>query len=71
MIGQPLTGLFRFRERGRRDASDPDCPAERHRFDDQLPNLRSGGRETCRLTGVPLIDGTGRFAGLSRVAPPA
>lgn len=63
MAGRPLTSLFRFREH--EDGALPILVAlaERRRFDDQLAELRTGSRETYRLTGVPLIDGTGRFAG--------
>ncbi|HWH17048.1 MAG TPA: HAMP domain-containing sensor histidine kinase [Allosphingosinicella sp.] len=63
LAGQPLTSLFRFRER--EDGSLPilGALAERRRFEDQLAELRIGSRETYLLAGVPLIDGTGRFAG--------
>jgi len=63
MVGQPLTGLFRLREQ--EDGSLPilTALAERCRFDNQLAELRSGSRDSYRLNGVPLIDGTGRFAG--------
>lgn len=63
LVGQPLTSLFRFREQD--DGALPilTALAERQRFDDQLAELRCGSREAFRLSGVPLIDGTGRFAG--------
>lgn len=63
LVGQPLTGLFRFREH--EDGALPilNALAERRRFDDQLAELRVGSRAAYRLNGVPLIDGTGRFAG--------
>lgn len=63
LIGQPLTSLFRFREH--EDGALPilTALAERQKFDDQLAELRSGSRDVYRLNGVPLIDGTGRFAG--------
>jgi signal transduction histidine kinase len=63
MVGQPLTGLFRFREHDDGGLPILAALAERRRFDHQLADLRSGSRETYRLTGVPLLDGTGRFAG--------
>lgn len=75
MAGQPLTGLFRFCEH--EDGALPILAAlaERSRFDDQLAELRGGSGQTYRLSGVPLIDGTGRFAGFrgsaTTVAGPA
>jgi signal transduction histidine kinase len=61
-LGSPLTRLFRLGE----DA-DGNMPillalARQTRFDGQLAELRDGGGH-YRLTGVPLIDGQGRFAG--------
>ena len=63
MIGKQLTRLFRFRESG--DGSLPilTALAEQSRFDDQLAELRSGAEARYALSGVPLIDGMGRFAG--------
>jgi signal transduction histidine kinase len=63
LLGRPLAGLFRFREQ--EDGSLPilNALAERHRFEDQLAELRKGSRESYRLDGVPLIDGSGKFAG--------
>ncbi len=61
LTGRRLTNLFRFRE-----GADGGLPilaalAERGRFDNQLAELPGGGR--FLLSGVPLIDGMGRFAG--------
>lgn len=63
LIGQPLTRLFRFVE-----AADGDLPiltalAQRRRFANQLARLRGGDERPLRLSGVPLLDGAGRFAG--------
>lgn len=61
--GHQLTSLLRFEE-----AADGSLPiltalAEQRRFDDQITELRGGSRARYRLSGVPLIDGNGRFAG--------
>ncbi|HEY0627070.1 MAG TPA: HAMP domain-containing sensor histidine kinase [Allosphingosinicella sp.] len=63
LTGEQLTSLFRFKEH--EDGSLPilNALAERRRFDDQLAELRIGTREAFTLSGVPLIDGAGRFAG--------
>ncbi|HEV2080011.1 MAG TPA: PAS domain-containing sensor histidine kinase [Allosphingosinicella sp.] len=63
MVGQPLTGLFRFREQECGALPILTALAERQSFEGQLAELRSGSRDSYRLSGVPLIDGTGRFAG--------
>ena len=63
MIGQPLTGLFRFREDEEGSLPILTALAERRRFEGQSAELRIGTRDSYRLNGVPLIDGTGRFAG--------
>ncbi len=62
LIGKQLTRLFRFVEA--EDGSLPilDALAEQRRFDNQFAELR-GAAARFRLGGVPLIDGTGRFAG--------
>ncbi len=61
LIGRRLTHLLRFRE-----SADGALPilmalAERTRFDGQIAELPGGAR--FLLSGVPLIDGMGRFAG--------
>ena len=63
LIGRQLTRLFRLEE----DA-DGELPlvvalAEQRRFDGQIAELRGGRGGRYRLAGVPLIDGSGRFAG--------
>ncbi len=68
LIGKQLTRLFRFQE-----GEDGALPiltalAEKRRFDDQFAELRSGSRARYRLSGVPLIDGAGRFAGFRGAA---
>ena len=63
MLGQPLTGLFRLREHESGALPILTALAERRGFEGQLAELRSGSRGSYRLSGVPLIDGTGRFAG--------
>jgi signal transduction histidine kinase len=63
LVGRQLTHLFRFRE-----SEDGLLPllaamAEHARFEGQLAELRGGRRGRYLLSGVPLIDGMGRFAG--------
>ncbi len=71
LIGRRLIHLFRFRE-----GSDGALPilvalTERSRFENQLAESEQGDRYL--LSGVPLIDGMGRFAGFrgSAVALPS
>jgi signal transduction histidine kinase len=63
LIGKQLTRLFRFHEGD--DGSLPilTALAEQRRFADQLAELRTGNKGRFRIGGVPLIDGSGRFAG--------
>ncbi len=63
LIGKQLTRLFRFRES--EDGSLPllAAMAEHRGFDGQVAELRTGRKGRYRLSGVPLIDGMGRFAG--------
>ena len=63
LIGRQLTSLLRFIEAG--DGSLPilNALAEQRRFDDQIAELRGRSNARYRLTGIPLIDGAGRFAG--------
>ena len=68
LIGKQLTRLFRFQE-----GEDGALPiltalAEQRRFDDQFAELRAGSKSRYRLSGVPLIDGAGRFAGFRGAA---
>jgi signal transduction histidine kinase len=63
LVGKQLTRLFRFIEGP--DGALPilNALAEQRRFDDQVAELRGPARARYRLDGVPLIDGSGRFAG--------
>jgi signal transduction histidine kinase len=63
LIGKQLTALFRLEEAGEGELPLLTALAGQRRFDDQLAVLRSGRGGRYRLSGVPLIDGTGRFAG--------
>lgn len=63
LLGRRLPHLLRFRE-----GPDGGLPilialAERSRFDGQVAELPGGGGARYALSGVPLIDGMGRFAG--------
>jgi signal transduction histidine kinase len=63
LTGRQLTRLFRFRE-----SPDGALPiltalAEHKGFEGQVAELRGGRRGRYALSGVPLIDGMGRFAG--------
>ena len=70
-IGRQLTGLFRLRE-----SEDGALPiltalAEHKGFESQAAELRGGRKGAYTLSGVPLIDGTGRFAGFRGAAAAA
>lgn len=63
LAGRRMVHLFRFRE-----SPDGSLPiliglAEHDRFEGQIADALGGGRERYLLSGVPLIDGMGRFAG--------
>jgi signal transduction histidine kinase len=62
MIGESLTRLFHFVQEA--DGSLPilDAIAARARFEGQEATVRTSGRRV-RTTGLPLVDGAGRFAG--------
>lgn len=68
LVGQQLTRLFRFRESP--DGSLPILAAlaGHERFDGQVAELRAGRNGRYTLSGVPLIDGMGRFAGFRGAA---
>jgi signal transduction histidine kinase len=62
-LGKQLTRLFRFRE-----SADGALPiltalADHRAFENQAAELRGGRGGLYQLSGVPLIDGAGRFAG--------
>lgn len=62
MIGESLTKLFHFVQC--EDGSLPilDAIAARAKFEGQEATVRNGSRRV-RITGLPLVDGAGRFAG--------
>jgi signal transduction histidine kinase len=68
LLGKQLTRLFRFRESG--DGALPilTALAEHKAFDGQVAELRGGRKGQYLLSGVPLIDGMGRFAGFRGAA---
>jgi signal transduction histidine kinase len=67
-VGKQLTRLFRFHENA--DGSLPvlTALAEHRSFDGQAAVLRGGRQGAYILSGVPLIDGAGRFAGFRGAA---
>lgn len=68
LIGKPLTRLFRFVED--KDGALPILAAlaEQRRFEGQPAELRGGRGQRYLLSGLPLIDGAGRFSGFSGYA---
>lgn len=62
MIGQPLGKLFRFVDEDDEGLLILDALASHARFEGQSAIVRTTG-ERVRLSGLPLIDGGGRFAG--------
>jgi len=67
-LGKQLTRLFRFKEN--EDGALPilTALAEHKAFDGQAAELRGGRQGRFALSGVPLIDGAGRFAGVRGAA---
>jgi signal transduction histidine kinase len=67
-LGKQLTRLFRFKENA--DGALPilTALAEHKAFDGQAAELRGGRDGRFALSGVPLIDGAGRFAGFRGAA---
>ncbi|MGE5723335.1 MAG: PAS domain-containing sensor histidine kinase, partial [Sphingomonadales bacterium] len=63
VVGKPLTRLFSLIEDS--DGSLPllSALAGQHRFDGQRAELRARKKGNFLLSGVPLLDGDGRFAG--------
>ena len=68
LIGKRLTRLFRFREDDRGALPLLAALAEHSRFEGQVAELRAGRKARYLLSGVPLIDGMGRFAGFRGAA---
>lgn len=67
LIGRRMVHLFRFRESEGGALPILAALAEQGRFDDQIAELAGGGPRYL-LSGVPLIDGMGRFAGFRGAA---
>ncbi|MGQ0560151.1 MAG: ATP-binding protein [Sphingosinicella sp.] len=63
MIGKPLTDLFRFHEGAGGQMPILTALAQHSRFLGQVANLQGSDESRYILSGVPLIDGMGRFAG--------
>jgi signal transduction histidine kinase len=61
-LGQPFSRYFRFEDTGETGLPILEALATRARFDGQDAIVRATS-ERVRLTGVPLLDGGGRFAG--------
>ena len=68
LIGKQLTRLFRFRESEGGSLPILTALAEHQRFEGQIAELRVGRKARYLLSGVPLIDGMGRFAGFRGAA---
>jgi len=62
LIGQPLSRLFQFVETGDDGLPILEALATRAKFEGQEALIRMTG-ERVRLSGLPLMDGGGRFAG--------
>jgi signal transduction histidine kinase len=62
-LGKELTRLFRLIEGEEGTLPILNALAGQRRFEDQQAELRIRARSRYRLAGVPLIDGSGRFAG--------
>jgi signal transduction histidine kinase len=62
-LGKQLTRLFRFLEDADGGLAILTALAEHRSFDAQAAQLRGGRQGLYRLSGVPLIDGAGNFAG--------
>lgn len=63
LVGHQLTRLFRLIEDEEGELPIIAALAEQRRFDGQLAELRGGRGGRYSLVGIPLLDGTGRFAG--------
>jgi signal transduction histidine kinase len=67
-VGKQLTRLFRFLENADGGLPILTALAEHRSFDAQAAELRGGRQGRYRLSGVPLIDGAGNFAGFRGAA---
>jgi signal transduction histidine kinase len=67
-VGKQLTRLFRFLENPDGGLPILTALAEHRAFDGQAVELRGGRLTRYRLSGVPLIDGSGNFAGFRGAA---
>ena len=67
-VGKQLTRLFRFLENADGGLPILTALAEHRSFDSQAAELRGGRQGRYRLSGVPLIDGAGNFAGFRGAA---
>jgi signal transduction histidine kinase len=63
LVGQPLTRLFSLIENEEGALPLLVALAEHRRFDGQLAELRGTRGQRYRLAGIPLVDGSGTFAG--------
>jgi signal transduction histidine kinase len=68
LVGKQLTRIFRFREGEEGALPILTGLAEHRRFEGQVAELRAGRKGRYILSGVPLIDGMGRFAGFRGAA---
>jgi signal transduction histidine kinase len=67
-VGKQLTRLFRFLENADGGLPILNALAEHRGFDAQAAELRGGRQGRYLLSGVPLIDGAGNFAGFRGAA---
>lgn len=67
-VGKQLTRLFRFLEDADGGLPILTALAEHRSFEEQAAELRGGRKGRFRLSGVPLIDGGGNFAGFRGAA---
>ncbi|MFN3388793.1 MAG: ATP-binding protein, partial [Allosphingosinicella sp.] len=63
LLGRQLTRLFRLEEDEEGELPLLAALAEQSRFEGQKALLRGGRAGAYRLSGVPLLDGAGRFSG--------
>ncbi|MGQ0659826.1 ATP-binding protein [Sphingosinicella sp.] len=68
LTGRQITRLFRFHEDAEGDLPLLTALAEHEGFAGQRAELRGGSQGHYLLSGVPLIDGMGRFAGFRGAA---